>query len=232
MKSFPVVLAALGLLALASPAFAHGDVMPAFGGQMSEAGDYHVEIAVRDGGLRAWVRDHAGNPVAATGKATVLAGGKKLEVPLVARNDGLSGAAAIKQGDKVAAIVSLTVAGQPVSARYAQEAVVTPALSPQAQAGGEVFARVCSVCHGTGLRGTDSGPPLLHPYYVAGHHGDDTILAAVTQGSKSHMWKFGDMPKPDGVQPGQEQDILVFLRTMQAANGLGAMTGGMVGHHH
>ncbi|CAA7626925.1 hypothetical protein [Magnetospirillum sp. SS-4] len=45
----------------------------------------------------------------------------------------------------------------------------------------------------------------------------------------------GDMPKPDGVPPGREKDLLAYIRAMQAANGLGgampsAPTGGHAGH--
>lgn len=235
MKTMTAALLTIGLLSTA--AHAHGTVAAAYGGQVVMAGDLHVEVALRDGGVRAWVRDHGDAPVAATGKATLLVAGKKLEVPLTAKGDGLAGEAPVKSGDKVAAVLSLTVDGKPVSVRFAQDEVVRPALPPQAQAGGSVFAQICAACHGTSLRGTDAGPPLLHPYYAAGSgHGDEVILSAVTSGAKSHHWKFGDMPKPDGVKPGQEKDVLSFIRAMQAANGIGGAAAPMpadmhAGHH-
>lgn len=225
---------ALAAALIAAAAHAHGTVQPGFGGQVGTVGDLHVEFAVRDGGMRAWVRDHADQPVAVTGKAVLLTASGKLEVPLKPDGAALSADAPIKAGDKVAAVLSLSVDGKPVSLRFAQDAVVVPPLSPQAQAGGTVFAQVCAACHGTSLRGSDAGPPLLHPYYAAGAgHGDEVIVAAVTNGAKSHHWKFGDMPKPDGIKPGQERDLLAFIRAMQAANGLG---GGVAadphaGHH-
>jgi len=216
-------LSAILVLGTLAPA-AHAAAMdPAFGGQTAMAGDVHVEFAVRDGGLRAWVRDHADKPVAATGKATLLLAGKKVDAPLQAEGEALVAAIPIQAGDKVTAILSLNVAGKPVSARFAQEAVVTPALSGPAQAGAKVYAAACATCHGASLRGSDAGPPLLHPYYAAGGgHGDEVVLSAITKGAQSHHWKFGDMPKPDGIKPGQETDLLAFIRAMQAANGIGA----------
>jgi mono/diheme cytochrome c family protein len=204
-------------------ALAHGDMAAAYGGQIVEAGgDWRVEFIVRDGGIRAWVRDHADKPVAASGKAALLVNGRRIEVPLSGGSDGLSADIPVAAADKVAAILSLTIAGKPVSIRFSQEALTVPSLSPQALAGQQVFGQVCATCHGTALRGSDAGPPLLHPFYAAGMgHGDDIILAAATKGAKAHHWKFGDMPKPDGIAPGQEKDLLAYIRAMQAANGLG-----------
>jgi mono/diheme cytochrome c family protein len=134
----------------------------------------------------------------------------------------LTGTAAVTSADKVAAILSLSINGKPVSARFAQEALTAPKLSTQASAGKAVFEQVCASCHGQSLRGSDVAPPLLHPFYVPGSgHGDDIILSAATKGAKAHHWKFGDMPKPEGLKPGQEKDVLAYIRAMQAANGLG-----------
>lgn len=233
MKILPALLV-LGLSSVTAAAHAQGGMQPAFGGQTAMSGDVHVEFAVRDGGVRAWVRDHADKPVAATGKATLLVAGTKLDVPLQPTGDGLSGDAPVRAADKVTAVLSLTANGKPVSARFAQDAVVVPPLPPQAQAGGAVFATACAACHGTALRGSDAGPPLLHPYYAAGGgHGDDVVLNAITKGAPSHHWKFGDMPRPDGVPAGREKDVLAFIRAMQAANGIDAPAAatGHGGHH-
>ncbi len=233
MKTFTAVAIALALTGMAASALAHGSMAAWYGGQITETSDENrIEFAVRDGGIRVWVRDHADKPVAATGKATLLIGGKKLEVALKPDGDGLSGDAAITPADKVAAILSLSANGKPVSARFAQDAVVTPQLSAQASAGKAAFEQVCATCHGTALRGSDTAPPLLHKFYEIGSgHGDDVILAAATGGAKSHMWKFGDMPKPEGLKPGQEKDVLTYIRAMQAANGF-AGTAGMGGMDH
>jgi mono/diheme cytochrome c family protein len=229
MKSLPAVLLAVTLLGIPQ---AQAAMQPAYGGQVAMAGELHVEFAVRDGGLRAWVRDHADKPVAATGKATLLVDGKKIEVALTPEGEALLADAPVKAGDKLTAILSLSAGGMTLSARFAQEAVTVPALSPQAQAGGKLYAEACAACHGAALRGSDAGPPLLHPYYAAGGgHGDDVILAAITKGAASHHWKFGDMPKPEGVKPGQEKDALAFIRHMQAANGIGALPAAAANPH-
>ncbi|HSV28314.1 MAG TPA: c-type cytochrome [Candidatus Omnitrophota bacterium] len=229
------LLAAALAVSFAGPAFAQA-MQPFYGGQVAVAGDAHVEMILRDGALKAWVRDHADKPLAAAGKATILAGGKKLEAPFRADGPALVAEVSVKSGDKVTAVLSLTVAGKPVSARFAQEAVAVPPLSGPAAAGAKVFAEACAACHGTALRGTDAGPPLLHSNYAPGGlHGDDIIVAAVNNGAQAHHWKFGDMPKPDGIKPGQDKELLAYIRAMQAANGISAppapADGGHASHH-
>jgi mono/diheme cytochrome c family protein len=223
-------------LALAFSTSARAQTMqPFYGGQIALLGHNHVEMIVHDGALRAWVRDHADKPVAASGKATVLAKGTKLEVPLKRDGAALVAEIPVKQGDKVTAILSLDMG----SARFSQEAVVTPMLTGAAQAGAALYGQVCASCHGAALRGTEVGPPLLHPVYAPSPgHGDEIILSAPLNGAKSHHWKFGDMPKPDGVKPGQEKELLAFIRAMQSANGIGAFipatapaAAGHHGHH-
>lgn len=221
MKSRLVIVTA-GLIALASPAWGHDAAVPFFGGQVTASGDLHVELAIRDGGIRVWVRDHADKPVVATGKAVLLVNGAKTELPLRADGDRLTAEAAVKTADKVVAVLSLELAGKPISARFTQQALKIPALNAQARTGQGVFQTVCATCHGPSLRGSDQGPPLLHPWYAAGvGHDDRKVLTVIGNGTAGHMWKFGDMPKPDGVKPGQEKDVLAYIRVMQAANGIG-----------
>lgn len=231
-------LLTLALLLTVPSALAQGALTAFFGGQITESGGYRAEFAVRDGAVKVWVRDRNDKPVKAEGKATLLVGGQKLEVPLTPRDDGLAAEIPVKSGDKVAAVLGLTVDGKPLSLRFQQPALVVPANLPvQAEAGRKVFEAVCAACHGPALRGSDNGPPLLHPFYAQGSaHGDDVILDAITKGAKQHMWKFGDMPKPEGLKPGQEKDVLAYLRAMQAANGLGSVPSGgadpHAGHKH
>ena len=239
---YKTVLSALLLAVPVASAAAHGTPVAWYGGQITEAPDSSlVEFAVRDGGIRVWVRTHDGQPVSATGKATLLTGGQKTDLMLSPRADGLAADMSVMAAAKVSAILSLTVNGGSVSVRFAQEAVVTPALSGAAAAGQQAFAKVCAVCHGVALRGSDRAPSLLHPFYLpGGMHGDDAILAAVNNGAKSHMWKLGDMPKPEGLQPGQDKEILAYIRAMQTSNSAGqapsAMPPGMdhshMGHDH
>ncbi|MBI2235639.1 MAG: cytochrome c [Magnetospirillum sp.] len=215
-----LVLAAVGG---SGQAMADGALMPAYGGQMVETPEgLRVEFAVREGAVRAWVRDHGDKPIPASkvsGKATILAGSKKLDLPLKADGEALVAEGALAQADKVTAILSLTVDGKSVSARFAQSELVQPTtLTPPAQAGKVAFEAICATCHGKALRGTDNGPPLLHAYYAPGAgHGDDVVLATIANGTTSHHWKFGDMPKPEGLKPGQEKDVLAYVRAMQAA---------------
>lgn len=216
-------LAALAILALSAPALAHGPMGGHFGGSVADAGDWHVEFIVRDGAIRAWVRDHSDLPVAAAGKATLLAGGKKHELTLTADGNSLTAEAPIASADKVTAILALTVAGKPVSARFMQDAVKMPA---QSLKGAALFAENCAACHGESLRGTDAGPPLLHANYAPGSgHGDEMLLDSIANGAPAHHWQFGDMPKPENLAPGQEKDVLSFIRAVQAANGFGPVAG-------
>lgn len=225
-------LFALVALMAAPPALAQ--MQPMYGGQIGVSGDAHVEFAVRDGAIRAWVRDHADKPLAATGKATLLVGGKKLDVPLVADGDGLAAQVPVASADKVVAVLSLNAGGKPVSARFAQEAVVVPTLTGAAKDGKAVFEDVCASCHGTALRGTDAGPPLLHAWYApnAGHD-DKQVLKTINEGAKAHMWKFGDMPKP-ALKPGQDKQALAYIRAMQVANGIDGGAAAIMpgGHSH
>jgi hypothetical protein len=215
-------------------ALAHGTLAAFFGGQIAESGEYRAEFAVRDGSVKVWVRDHADKPVTASGKATLLLGGKKLDVLLSAQGDGLAAEAPVRAADKMAAVLGLTVDGKPLSLRFMQAELAVPVLTGPAEAGRKAFEALCATCHGLALRGTDNGPPLLHPFYALGSaHGDDVILAAMNSGAKSHMWKFGDMPRPEGLKPGQDRDVLAYIRAMQAANGLGTQPAAAhSGHQH
>ncbi|WP_231849002.1 cytochrome c [Paramagnetospirillum magneticum] len=215
-------LLTLALLLVVPSALAHGTMVAFFGGQIAESGDYRAEFAVRDGAIRVWLRDHDDKPVKASGKATLLLNGQKLEADLAAKDDGLTAPVPVKAKDKLAAVLGLVVDGKPVSVRFQQAEMVAPTVSGPAEAGRKTFEAVCATCHGGALRGTDNGPPLLHPFYALGSaHGDDVILAAMNDGAKAHMWKFGDMPKPQGLKPGQDKEVLAYIRAVQAANGLG-----------
>ncbi|OAN47858.1 cytochrome c [Magnetospirillum moscoviense] len=234
MKKVLVLLAGLA----AGPAWAqsHGAMLPFYGGQIGLSGDLHVEFVVRDGMIRAWVRDHADKPVAAAGKATVLVGATKHEVSFAEDGAGLKAELPVKAADKVTAILSLTAQGRPLSARFAQAELVQPSLTGAALAGKAVFERVCATCHGTALRGTDQGPPLIHAWYApGGGHDDSQVLKVLREGTKGHMWKLGDMPKPEGLKPGEDKPALAYVRAMQAANGIdqsapAAGKGGHSGH--
>ncbi|MEO5337019.1 MAG: cytochrome c [Magnetospirillum sp. WYHS-4] len=235
MRKFAIAAALL----LAGQAQAHGPMAPAYGGQVVEVGNaWRIEFAVRDGGIRVWLRDHsdvAVPPARLAGKATLLAGGRRLDLALAPDKEFLKADADVKAAERLAAVVTLVVEGQAVAARFEQPQLAMPALGPATQAGKAVFDQICAACHGTSLRGTDNGPPLLHPFYAPGHHDDAMMVAAINVGAKSHHWKFGDMPKPEGVKPGQDKALVAYIRAVQAVNGIAptpAMTGagGHAGH--
>lgn len=87
-------------------------------------------------------------------------------------------------------------------------------------AGAELFAATCATCHGTGLRGTETGPPLLHPYYAPNHHADEAFQRAVLVGVQAHHWGFGDMPAQAGLTREDVEKIIAFVRTEQEAAGI------------
>ena len=86
--------------------------------------------------------------------------------------------------------------------------------------GKQAFDANCATCHGMGALGTDSGPTLIHPLYVPGHHNDDSIRRAVRNGVPSHHWLFGDMPPIVGVTDEELEQIILYIREQQRAGGI------------
>jgi mono/diheme cytochrome c family protein len=95
----------------------------------------------------------------------------------------------------------------------------TPVVTFEGTDGASLYAQACSSCHGEDLTGTDNGPPLLHPFYVPGHHGDSAFLLAAQRGVRSHHWNFGDMPPVEGITQEQVTAIVDFVREQQRAAG-------------
>ena len=86
--------------------------------------------------------------------------------------------------------------------------------------GAETYVAHCRSCHGPAARGTPQGPPLVHGYYVPGHHADLAFYAAVKNGVKQHHWEFGDMPPQPQVSPAQAADVIAYVRGLQRKAGL------------
>jgi len=104
-------------------------------------------------------------------------------------------------------------------------AIVTVALpdrlSPNAQIGETVFQAKCAACHGINAVGQDGvAPPLVHKIYEPSHHGNESFQLAVTNGVRSHHWRFGDMPPVDGLTRGDVAMIVAYIRELQVANGI------------
>lgn len=89
-----------------------------------------------------------------------------------------------------------------------------------ASPGQRAFDANCATCHGAGALGTDSGPPLVHGYYVPWHHDDNSIRRAVRNGVPSHHWFFGDMPPIVGISDEELEQIIVYIREQQRAGGI------------
>ena len=86
--------------------------------------------------------------------------------------------------------------------------------------GRALFIQTCSVCHGVDLQGTDRGPPFLNRIYGPGHHSDASFRLAVQRGVIAHHWRFGNMPKIEGLTDEQVEEIIKFVREQQALAGV------------
>jgi len=113
--------------------------------------------------------------------------------------------------------------GLSVPAAFGQErgpGIAIPKFSETAKQGQTAFSRTCAQCHGRLALGTDKGPPLIHPIYNPGHHGDAAFYRAVRQGSPQHHWRFGDMPPQPNVTAQEVSTIIRYIRELQEANGI------------
>jgi len=82
------------------------------------------------------------------------------------------------------------------------------------------FNTFCARCHGMQGRGTNNGPPLVHKIYEPNHHADMAFQRAAAQGVRAHHWKFGNMPKIDGVVPEDVSHIIGYVRWLQRQAGI------------
>jgi mono/diheme cytochrome c family protein len=101
-----------------------------------------------------------------------------------------------------------------------QSALVVPDLSAEAKMGEVAFATYCVECHGKNASGTDKGPPLVNQIYRTSHHGDFSFVRAVTLDVPQHHWLFGSMPPQPEVGQREIDQIVVYLRELQKANGI------------
>jgi mono/diheme cytochrome c family protein len=98
--------------------------------------------------------------------------------------------------------------------------VAVPDLSEDARAGGDVFDRRCSTCHGRNAAGSVTGPPLVHRIYRPAHHADIAFALAIQRGVRSHHWQFGDMPSQPGLSAREVEMLVRYVRELQRANGI------------
>lgn len=92
--------------------------------------------------------------------------------------------------------------------------------SADIEEGERLFKANCAACHGLEAAGTQSGPPLVHPYYAPGHHNDAAFRRAARDGVPQHHWFFGDMPPVAGVSDEEIERIIAYVREIQRANGI------------
>jgi mono/diheme cytochrome c family protein len=86
--------------------------------------------------------------------------------------------------------------------------------------GEALYNKNCSRCHGLKGAGTDKGPPLVHDIYKPSHHGDMAFHLAVMNGVRAHHWRFGDMPKIEGVGMAEAGMITKYIRSIQREAGI------------
>jgi mono/diheme cytochrome c family protein len=95
----------------------------------------------------------------------------------------------------------------------------TPQDPALAAAGAGLYAAHCAECHGADMRGTDRGPSQLSEVYAPDHHGDGAYLLAVQRGVPAHHWRFGDMPRIDGLTADDVAAIVAYVRQQQLIEG-------------
>ena len=114
--------AMLGAAMITSAAFAH-DPKPKHGGQVVEAGDYHVEAVAKGTTLDVFIRDHDDKNLSSKGfKATaiLIVKGKPVQVTLAPRDDNaLTGTSAIELTAPIRGAIQITNAkNQTAQAKY------------------------------------------------------------------------------------------------------------------
>ena len=135
----------------------------------------------------------------------------------------VSYAAAVAVLTLLAVVAACTGGGNEPPAPTATPSAATAAPAPPTAVsvgGRALFIQSCSACHGVDLQGTDRGPPFLNRIYGPGHHADASFRLAVKRGVISHHWRFGNMPKIEGLTDEQVEEILKFVREQQALAGI------------
>lgn len=98
---------------------------------------------------------------------------------------------------------------------------VPASFTANAQIGNRIFDAKCSVCHGTNAAGQNGvAPPLVHKIYEPSHHGDMAFVLAAKNGVRAHHWKFGNMPRIEGITDGEVKLVTTYIRELQRENGI------------
>ena len=118
----------------------------------------------------------------------------------------------------IIAVAVFILAG--VDSQAAQGAPEEQAVPLELREGEGLFKLNCLRCHGARGAGTDQGPPLVHKVYEPGHHSDMTFYLAVLRGVRAHHWRFGDMPKIEGLKEKEVGSIILYVRWLQRLAGI------------
>ena len=123
MKQINAVVLATILFAYSVSAGADGPAIGPNGGQVKDAGKYHLELVVKDTALTVYVAGSKDAKVAtkgATGTATVLAGKTTSNVKLEPSGENaLAGNGSFQPAPDMKVVVSVTLPGQaPIQARF------------------------------------------------------------------------------------------------------------------
>ena len=118
-----------------------------------------------------------------------------------------------------AAYAAWSLFSGPSKASTETSSIIIPEFSQGAQSGQIAYEKYCASCHGINAAGTEKGPPFLHAYYNAGHHGDAAFENATIWGARAHHWPFGDMEPVEGITEVEIRDVIKYVRELQAANG-------------
>ncbi len=83
-----------------------------------------------------------------------------------------------------------------------------------------LFTNNCARCHGPQGTGSQQGPPLVHKIYEPSHHADFAFQRAAAQGVRAHHWKFGNMPKIEGITQDEVAEVIRYVRWLQQQAGI------------
>ena len=101
------------------------------------------------------------------------------------------------------------------------EVVLPPELSSNAKLGKTIFEATCAACHGINAAGQEGvAPPLVHKIYGPSHHGDESFWIATQRGVRAHHWRFGDMPRIEGLTRADVMMVVAYIRELQRENGI------------
>lgn len=101
-----------------------------------------------------------------------------------------------------------------------QQQIEQPKSADEIASGQALFSNNCSLCHGSDLRGTNTGPSLLHQYYEPNHHSNASFVIAVRRGVRQHHWDFGNMPAVENLTIEEVHAVICYIREAQLADGL------------